>query len=489
MPDGPAHMGAGKVTGEHMDVRKGGMEAVLGLSVTPTAIGLVLVEGQDADGATVDREAFEIVSGRHSTPVDTSEQAAAAVLRTEAIAATRGQRLHSIGVTWSDGADAEASLLLKSLNDCGFDNVVPVRLPAATEALAWGIAEVIGYDVTAVCVIEPETVIMLIVHSGEGAVQTAVNHAIDTEEALLRWLSAVFTRADWRPDALVVVGSGSELHAVMPRLEGILSVPVFAPAESELALARGAALASARNTEFMQIGRTPERAPRERGRPRAQTGPLAMLVAGAVTFVVSVSVAVSLEVAPERDAVAAEPRSAANAAPDVAAAAVRGALPDALPDLPKPAAIPAPVAESPMAPPIEVVPPPVGTVDASEAPPVMPVDALPPEAPGLPAPIAPTDALPPGAVPPAPGLVPAQPTPVPEQRPGLLNRIRDRLSNIGRNDELAQQAPVPAAPGAPIPPPEAPAAAGAPTPSPDALSPPPGAPAPALEAPPLFPPQ
>ena len=141
------------------------------------------------------------------------------MLRTEAIAATRGQRLHSIGVTWSDGADAEASLLLKSLNECGFDNVVPVRLPEATEALAWGIAEVIGHEVTAVCVIEPETVIMLIVHSGEGAVQTAVNHAIDTEEALLRWLSAVFTRADWRPEALVVVGSGGELHAVMPRLE------------------------------------------------------------------------------------------------------------------------------------------------------------------------------------------------------------------------------------------------------------------------------
>ena len=78
-------------------------------------------------------------------------------------------------MTWSEDADAEASLLLKSLTDSGFDNVVPVRLPEATEALAWGIAEVIGYDVTAVCVIEPETVIVLIVHRGEGRVQTAVN--------------------------------------------------------------------------------------------------------------------------------------------------------------------------------------------------------------------------------------------------------------------------------------------------------------------------
>ena len=294
------------------------MDAVLGLSVTPSAVGLVLVEGQDADGSTVDGEAFEIVSGRHATPLQTSERAAAAVLRTEAIAATRGHRLHSIGVTWSEDADIEASLLLKSLTERGFDNVVPVRLPEATEALAWGIAEVIGYEVTAVCVIEPETVIMLIVHGSEGAVQTAVNHAIDTEEALLRWLSAVFTRADWRPEALVVVGSGGDLDALMPRLETVLSVPVFAPAEAELALARGAALASAHNSdEFMQMDQVAAPAPRDRRRPLAQTGPLAMLVAGAVTFVVSVSVAVSLEIAPDKDAASSEPTPAAKTSSDV----------------------------------------------------------------------------------------------------------------------------------------------------------------------------
>ena len=30
------------------------MDAVLGLSMTPTTVGLVLVEGQNADGATMD---------------------------------------------------------------------------------------------------------------------------------------------------------------------------------------------------------------------------------------------------------------------------------------------------------------------------------------------------------------------------------------------------------------------------------------------------
>ncbi len=299
------------------------MDAVLGLSVTPSAVGLVLVEGQDADGPTMDRDAFEVGSRGRSSALQTSEQAAAAVLRSEAIAATRGHRLHSIGVTWSDDADAEASLLLKSLTDSGFDNVVPVRLPEATEALARGIAEVIGYNTTAVCVLEPETVIALIVHLRDGAVQTSVNHRIVTEEHLIRWLSTVFTRADWQPEALVMVGSGGD-DELMPILEDALSVPVFAPAEAQLALARGAALASAQNVDFALTDDAHDfhqpRALGRRRRPLGQAGPLALLVAGVLTFTVSASVAVSLQLAPRKDAATSEPRPAAKISPETQAA-------------------------------------------------------------------------------------------------------------------------------------------------------------------------
>lgn len=463
------------------------MDAVLGLSVTPSAVGLVLVEGQLADGATVDREAFEIRPGRHATALQTSEQAAAAVLRTEAIAASRGHRLHSIGVTWSDDADTEASLLLRNLTDRGFDNVVPIRLPEATEALAWGVAEVIGHDVTAVCVVEPETVIALIVHARDGAVQTAVNHSIDTEQALIRWLSAVFTRADWRPEALVVVGSGGDLDALMPRLEDVLGVPVYAPAEAELALARGAALASTHNSEaIFDDHRATRVRHNDRRRPLAQTGPLAMLVAGAVTFVVSVSVAVSTEMAPQRDATPAEPTPAAKTSSDTAVAAA-----DPLPADPAPqVAVPAPLAQTPLAPPpeaplpVDTAPPPEALPAEPTPPEVLPVDGvpvapvapLPPGAPAIPPPGSPLAALPPESL--APGLVPAEPTPVPEQRPGILRRIKDRLSNIGNNDQTqaVQQAPAALpAPDATLPPPEA------------LMAPPPEA-APAPEAPPAPPP-
>ena len=226
------------------------MDAVLGLSMTPTTVGLVLVEGQDADGATMDKDEFAVHDRGLVSAVNTSEKAAAAVLRTEAIAAARGHRLHSIGVTWSEDADTEASLLLESLSESGFDNVVAVRLPEATEALARGIASVIGYEITAVCVIEPDAVVVLVVDTADGAVQTAVSHAVTTDEDLARWLSAIFAQADWRPEALVLVGSGSDLDAITPHLEDVLSVPVFVPAEAQLALARGAAIASTHGPDF-----------------------------------------------------------------------------------------------------------------------------------------------------------------------------------------------------------------------------------------------
>ena len=176
----------------------------------------------------MDKDEFEVHDRGLASAVNASEKAAAAVMRTEAIAAARGHRLHSIGVTWSEDADTEASLLLESLSESGFENVVAVRLPEATEALARGIANVIGYQITADLIIEPDAVIGLVVETTDGAVQTAVNHAVTTDEDLRTrcWLSSIFTQAEWRPEALVLVGSGSDLEAITPHLEEVLAVPV-----------------------------------------------------------------------------------------------------------------------------------------------------------------------------------------------------------------------------------------------------------------------
>ncbi|MCH9734421.1 MAG: hypothetical protein K0U78_07700, partial [Actinomycetia bacterium] len=297
------------------------MDAVLGLSVTPSAVGLVLVEGQGPGGTTVNGAGFEVDALGSSSALQTSDQAAAAVLRTEAMAADRGHRVHSIGVTWSDESDAEASLLLKSLSDSGFDNIVPIRLSEATDALARGVAEIMGYQTTAVCVVEPEQLIALIVQTDEGAVQTAVNHAVVTEEDLVGWLSTVFTKADWQPEALVLLGSAEDLDGLLPVLEEALSVPVFSPAEAQLALARGAALACAQTAAFRLDGAAREgkvatkqtTTVRRAVQRLGSVGPAAVLGAAIVTFVVSASAALALQAIPERSAPQARPPAEASA--------------------------------------------------------------------------------------------------------------------------------------------------------------------------------
>jgi len=234
-----------------------------------------------------------------------------------------------------------------------------VRLSEATDALARGIAEVTGYSTTAVCVIEPEQLIALVVQNDKGAVQTAVNHSVVTEEDLVGWLSAVFTKADWQPEALVLVGSAEDLDGLQPVLEEALSVPVFTPAEAQLALARGAALACARNGEFGDIGDIGDAfgnpgaeppAARFGVRRLAQAAPRAILAAGIVTFVVSASAALALLAAPDRLAPQPRPipeisvqtpvavRSAAPAAPPPAAPVLEAAALEAAAPVLEPAA-------------------------------------------------------------------------------------------------------------------------------------------------------
>ena len=434
------------------------MDAVLGLSMTPTSVGLVLVEGHDADGATMDRDTFAVSHGA----IGTSEQATAAVLRTEAIAATRGLRLHSIGVTWSEDADVEASMLMKSLSESGFDNVVAIRMPEATEALARGVAEVLGYATTAVCVIEPESVIALIVNTSDGAVQTAFNHAIDSDTALIGWLSTVFALADWEPEALVVVGSAGDFGPILGQLQDALSVPVFAPEEAKLALARGAALASTQGTEapldpyeprfsgLAQFGAGRHRTSREpddRRRTLARVGPAAMLATGVVTFVVSVSIAVSLQLAAGHRAQLGSPVPAARVE-------TPGAVKPAPAATPPPVVIPpAPVVEAalppdpPEAPPAVSDEPPVAIVDTPDESPIDQAPAAAPDDPPAAAPDAPPAAAAPGgAVPADPELTPpgADQTPlmgaplpqgyvppapvVPTKKPGILERIKEKLT-------------------------------------------------------------
>ncbi len=300
------------------------------------SVGWVLVEGRDADGTILDHDDFEVRPATGLQAVYTSEQASAAVLDAQAAAAGHDQRMHVVGVTWSDEAAAESALLLETLNDAGFDNIVPVRLHDACDMLARAIAPMIGYDKTAVCVLDGESTIVVMVDSCDDEAQTAIKQMSGGPGALEHWLTALFDRSSWQPGGIVIVGADDELEALSMRLKKTVPVPIIAQRGAELALARGAALASAQSTEFTDetIAETVDSWRRDPkvARQNSYAGALTMLAAGAVTFVASLALAVGPHVVPHRSVQpvvhrAAPARVAVIPAPPPAAAPTRAARP------------------------------------------------------------------------------------------------------------------------------------------------------------------
>jgi hypothetical protein len=395
------------------------LDTVLGLSLTPTAGGWVLVEGRTADGAIVDHGEFEVRTGGGARAADTSEQATAAVLGAQAAAARRDQRLHVVGVTWTDDAAAEAALLLESLTEAGFDNVVPIRSLEAAEMLARGIAPVVGYHKAAVCVLEGDSAAVVMVDDSDGEAQTAVKQLQGGADRLTQWLTAMFDRSSWQPAGVVVVGSDHDLDAISWRLEKALPVPVFTQSGVPLALARGAALASAQSTEFTDapmLASLRESRPRPvPSRPRAYAGALTMLVAGAVTLVASVSLAVGPRLLPDKPAGPVK-QVVHKSAPAPVAKAPAPAPPPAKVETPAPRPVPEP--EAPQEPVVAAAP-------------VEPQNAVSAD---------PSTNLPPAE--PAPAPPPVAPPPPPENPHPLLAKVLERLH--GHPAEPAPEDPAPA---------------------------------------------
>ncbi len=277
--------------------------------MTPTTVGWVLAEGHGADGTILDHNELELRDGRGVRAVSTANQVLDEVLLVEAAATASDQRLRVIGVTWTNEASAEAALLLESLTDAGFDNVVPIRLLEAVEALARAIATVIGYEQTAVCILVREWATVVMVDTHDGETQTAVKHVRGGFDGLTTWLAGMFDRSGWRPGGVVVVGSDDDINALSWELEEALPVPVFAQTMAQVTVARGAALAAAQSTEFTDAELWAEPAepiatPARRPRQLFYAGAVTALAAGAVTFVSSLSLAVGLQLAPDNDSAA-----------------------------------------------------------------------------------------------------------------------------------------------------------------------------------------
>lgn len=395
------------------------MQTVLGLSVTATNVRTVLVEGSEADGVTLEHDAFDVFSGAES-PIRASEQVAEAVL---SIAEADGHRLQTIGVTWSDTADVEAALVLDSLAGRGFHNVVPVRLSQAAEALARSIGKVMGYRRTAVCVVEPDTTVLSLVDTVDGEVESLVDRSVTGDRQLLDWIASAFARDGWRPEGLFMVGSVGGGLATWFADE--LGVPVFDPPEAELALAHGAALASAHGVPDPWPDHSGGFAAAHDSR-RALRGPVVMLAGGALALVVSTAMAITPHVLPDRPEVSADFTQVRAEVP----APVRAPAPPAA-VVPTPAEA-APAEQAPAGPPVEEAaveqaPAEQAPVEPSVAEAAPPVDVQPAEEPPAPEPVTQFRQITPAEADPV-VLPPAQVVPqVPEAKPRLRDRILSRL--------------------------------------------------------------
>lgn len=226
------------------------MDIVLGVSMTPTTVRMVLVEGQKADGVTVDHDTFEIAAGEGSATPSAAEQVVAAILGTKESAEAGGHHLKSIGITWSD--HAEASSLRDALAAHGMDDVMLVSDGHAAAALAQAIGRAVGYSTTALLFIDRDTATLSVVQTDDGSVVKVLTSSLHSGDAMavLTDMAAAVDRQDSPPQGMFVVGSGVDVASVKAHLEHLVTLPVNAPEEPELALARGAALASATAPAF-----------------------------------------------------------------------------------------------------------------------------------------------------------------------------------------------------------------------------------------------
>ncbi|ORW50288.1 hypothetical protein AWC20_24355 [Mycobacterium parmense] len=213
--------------------------------MAPTKVRMVLVEGENADGVTVDQDIFDVddETRRAAAP----SQVISAIMGTREGATEGGYQLLSTGVTWTD--HVEAALLRDALIAHKVENVMLVSAFMAAAALAQAVGDATNYAHAALLFVEPYTATLAVVDTSDGSISEVRRTVLadDDDEAVAELVDMVSSaeKLEARPQGVVVVGSGVDIPLIKPALEAATSLDVSVPDEPEMALARGAALASA----------------------------------------------------------------------------------------------------------------------------------------------------------------------------------------------------------------------------------------------------
>jgi hypothetical protein len=213
--------------------------------MAPATIRMVLVEGENADGVTVDEDRFRIDDAHGPATLSPPDQVIAAILGTREGAGQGGHRLTSTGVTWTDPGDAAA--LATALAARRVENVMLVSAFLAAAALAQTVGQAIDYDYIAMLFIEPDTATLALVNSFDGSITNVDRrpvHRANPVPELIAMIAGLDT-PDTPAEGLFIVGCDVDIAPIKPALEAASYLPVSAPEEPDMALARGAALASA----------------------------------------------------------------------------------------------------------------------------------------------------------------------------------------------------------------------------------------------------
>ncbi|MDM4143286.1 hypothetical protein, partial [Mycobacterium sp. FLAC0960] len=223
------------------------MDIVLGVSMAPRTVRLVAIEGQNADGVTVEQEEFAVGSVDNSA-AGAVGQVIDAIIGTREGVLEGGHRLTSTGVTWSDPAGVGA--LRDAIATHELDGVMLVAPLLAAAALAQTVGYALGYERLAMLFVEPANATLAVVDVADGSIVDLHRRQIGDGSAdglaveLASMVSGLDARGS-RANGVFLIGCGTDIVALKPTLEAATPLPVTGPEEPDMALARGAALASA----------------------------------------------------------------------------------------------------------------------------------------------------------------------------------------------------------------------------------------------------
>ena len=203
------------------------VDLVLGLSMTSADVRWVLVEGTTAEGATICRDAADF---------DTLD---------DVLAAVEENRLHAVGVTWAErGRYRRVDPARRTGGPGHGQRHHGVGAGSRRVAGDWA-SPIAAATATSPCASSIPTTPVVTLVGPDGVTTERVDPTADDMLALL-------DRSDARPEAIFVLGSADDLDSIAASFHGA-AVPVITAAEADLALARGAALASARAVNTLDM--------------------------------------------------------------------------------------------------------------------------------------------------------------------------------------------------------------------------------------------